>query len=92
MDTDQRIRALVVTLRYQGRDFTVRDEFLTLHMELRGALHLWEDGNWSCDCNRSMMIREQCDPTFPELPCGDTIEIVGKPIGEPWPPTQEPTP
>lgn len=35
---------------------------------------MYEEGNYSCDCSRSGFIRA-ADPTFPELPCGEAIEM-----------------
>ena len=36
----------------------------------------WEEGNQSCDCNRSTLIQLQCDPNFPEMECGDSIKLI----------------
>lgn len=33
------------------------------------------DGNMSCDCNKSLLIQRQCNENFPDLGCGDEIEI-----------------
>ena len=35
----------------------------------------WEDGNGSCDCNRSITIREEY-PDFEKLKCGGEIELL----------------
>ena len=32
------------------------------------------DGNYSCDCNRSLRIRDTY-PNFPEMECGDLIGL-----------------
>lgn len=37
--------------------------------------YMWEEGNYSCDCNKSLFARQRgfdCN----ELECGDTIELV----------------
>lgn len=39
----------------------------------------WEEGNGSCDCNRSVEIQEYY-PDFPELDCGHEIKIINKKI------------
>lgn len=38
------------------------------------ACYMFEDGNYSCDCNRSIFINSQY-PDFPEMDCGDQIEM-----------------
>jgi len=81
MEYDDPVEAFTIVLRHNNREFAVRDEF-NGRITLGVALFIWEDGNNSCDCNRSLMIRTQCDPAFPELPCGDTIEMVGDPCVE----------
>jgi hypothetical protein len=37
----------------------------------------WRENNYSCDCNRSLWIKHTLGWDFPELPCGNTIELVG---------------
>ena len=37
--------------------------------------YMWEDGNYGCDCNRSLFA-QRYGWDIPELPCGDTIELV----------------
>jgi hypothetical protein len=39
------------------------------------ASYMWEEGNYSCDCNKSLFIAEQCDPSFSERDCGDEIAL-----------------
>ena len=34
----------------------------------------WTEGNGGCDCNRSLYISKSY-PDFPELDCGDEIEL-----------------
>lgn len=42
----------------------------------KSAVHyMYEDGNYSCDCNRSAFI-QAIDPAFPELECGSEIKLV----------------
>ena len=54
-----------VTLSYSGRSYTVA---LPSERHLRGRL--------SCDCMKSELIRENCDPEFPPLKCGNQIMVV----------------
>ena len=36
---------------------------------------MWTDGNYACDCNRSILARE-ASADWPELSCGNEIEVV----------------
>jgi hypothetical protein len=37
---------------------------------------MYEDGNYSCDCNRSIFIKQYCDQEFEEIACGEEIKLV----------------
>jgi len=72
---------VVVTLEYKGKKYVVDDNFdygpSEWHDDPRGqALYMWEEGNYSCDCNRSIFIGRYCDQTFPKFPCGEEINLV----------------
>ena len=54
-----------VTLSYGERLYTIAPESET---QLKGWL--------SCDCMKSELIREKCDPEFPSLHCGNEIVVV----------------
>jgi len=54
-----------VTLSYGERLYTIAPES---ERQLRGWL--------SCDCMKSELIREKCDPEFPALRCGNEIVVV----------------
>lgn len=41
----------------------------------RLCVFLWEEGNFSCDCNRSEFAQRH-GYDWPELECGDTIKLV----------------
>lgn len=40
------------------------------------ARYMFFEGNYSCDCNLSAFIQEECDENFPDLTCGDEIKII----------------
>ncbi len=67
-----------VVLEYLGR----RYEFIDDHSDFdfqgydNPSGYWWEEGNGSCDCNRSLYIARHCDPHFLEMDCGDTINLV----------------
>jgi hypothetical protein len=54
-----------VTLSYDDRCYT-------FDQDREDALK----GKLSCDCRKSWLIREYCDPAFPPLDCGHNIHIV----------------
>lgn len=39
------------------------------------AEFMFFDGNYSCDCNKSLFIQRYCDESFSEMGCGDEIKI-----------------
>lgn len=54
-----------VTLSYRENVYTFTEDDQTA---LRGRL--------GCDCGKSQLIRDACDPEFPVLKCGSEIEVV----------------
>ena len=60
-----RMPATSVTLAYDDRRYTFAQD---REEALKGKL--------SCDCRKSALIRENCDPNFPNLNCGNNIVIV----------------
>jgi len=64
-----------VSLKYKDKVYTFDYDFGKDYSE-EGAEFMFEDGNFSCDCNRSIFIREYCDKDFEEMDCGDEIELV----------------
>jgi hypothetical protein len=64
---------LSIVLRAGNREFTVRDKDV---VDEDVAKFIWEHGNFSCDCNRSLFIKRQCDPKFTPYECGEVIQLV----------------
>lgn len=64
-----------VVLRHSGKEYVVYDDY---YLEAPNDIsqYMWEEGNYSCDCNKSLFIQRQCDEEFPDMTCGDTIELV----------------
>ncbi len=54
--------------QYDGKEFTFIKEFSDT-MDAETIAFIYCDGNWSCDCNRSLDIQHNCDKDFPELEC-----------------------
>lgn len=66
----------VGTLKYQGKEFVIHYDF-GYEFEEDRAIFMFEEGNYSCDCNRSLFIqREYGETTIPQLPCGSEIELL----------------
>lgn len=68
---------LIATFRYNGKNYTVSDDFGYEYDE-DAAMFMYTDGNFSCDCNRSLIIESNHPGTFEEVPisCGYTIEMI----------------
>lgn len=75
-------KAFKVVLRHSGKDYVVWDDHYIFEGQepfgspLDGSRYMWEDGNYSWDCNKSLFIQRQCDSSFPEMDCGESIELV----------------
>ena len=75
-------KAFRIVLRHSGKEYVVWDDYFVFEGQtpngtpLDGALYMWESGNYSCDCNKSLFIQRQCDPNFPDMNCGESIELV----------------
>jgi hypothetical protein len=72
-----------ITLEYQGEQYTYQHEITSSERQKAEnwtdevlAEYLYEEGNYACDCNRSDFIAEHCDKNFPELECGDTVNLI----------------
>jgi len=63
-----------LTLQYQGRDYSIEYDSGEGYPE-EAVRYMFFEGNYSCDCNKSLFIQQQCDMAFPMLPCGDEIKI-----------------
>lgn len=67
----------VGTFRYQDKEFILRFNFEIKDYPEDAAIWMFTEGNYSCDCNRSLFIRRQFgEDAIPELSCGDTIELL----------------
>ena len=67
----------VGTFKYKEKEFILRFNFEIQDYPEDDAIWMFTEGNYSCDCNRSLFIRQQFgDDSIPELPCGNTIELL----------------
>ena len=68
-----------ITFAYADKEYVYDDPFDYQGWDaLRNAdvqvMHMYTEGNYSCDCNRSDFIGES-DETFPAMECGRTITL-----------------
>ena len=76
--------AVHVTLRHGGVDYDYYHRFGEPHPvsgiadddPVRTARYMYEEGNYDCDCNRSLFIGRHCDDSFPQMECGEEIELI----------------
>lgn len=64
-----------VILEYQGKQYKYVYDFGEGY-PYESAEFMYTEGNYSCDCNRSIFIQEHCDNDFPEMECGEEIKLV----------------
>ena len=66
----------VGTFKYEDKEFVLHYD-LGYEYEEDAAIFYFTKGNFSCDCNRSLVIRrEYGDDAIPELGCGEDIKLV----------------
>ena len=65
----------IVTLEYNDEIYIYEHNFGKEYPEDMVKFQ-YEKNNYSCDCNRSLFIQRYCDENFPEMDCGDEIELL----------------
>lgn len=60
--------------KYKNKIFNIDYDFGFAY-SYESALYMFNDGNYSCDCNRSVFISEKYK-NFPELDCGEEIKLL----------------
>jgi hypothetical protein len=72
---DVRVQTVAsMTFEYQGKRYEAQENYGYGYPGHTAEFDIEENNN-SCDCNRSALIRET-DESFPELPCGEEIELI----------------
>lgn len=74
-NTPQRTVA-TVSLLYKGHTYVFESDF-GHDYPAESAHYMFKEGNYACDCNRSLFIQRAGNPDFNELGCGHKIELVG---------------
>ena len=66
----------VADLKYKDMVYTIHCDFGYEYPE-EEAIFMFEDGNYSCDCNRSLFIQDEYgENAIQELDCGEEIEML----------------
>ena len=63
-----------VRLKYKDKEYEYIDRYRNVSFET--IRFMYEENNESCDCNRSLFIKRYCNESFPELECGEEIELI----------------
>ena len=66
----------VADLKYKDMVYTIHCDFGYEYPEEQ-AIFMFEEGNYSCDCNRSLFIQDEYgENAIDELDCGEEIKMV----------------
>ena len=77
-----------IVFRHEGKDYPLVVEkhlnpWWDEHMQ-EWDWYLLEEGNYGCQCNRSILIHEKY-PEFPLMECGESIELIDYDFVNPQP-------
>jgi hypothetical protein len=61
-------------LVYEGTAYDYEEDFGCAYPP-ESAHYMFEDGNYACDCNRSLFLKRKYGELIEELDCGRTIEM-----------------
>jgi hypothetical protein len=75
-----------IVLEYKGKRYEFIDDHSSFTFDGADTPsdYWWEEGNGACDCNRALYINRNCDKEFPEMTCGDTIDLVSQEFIGDW--------
>ena len=63
-------------LRYKNKDYELDYDF-GYGYPAESAMYMFRDGNYSCDCNKSLFLADKYPDDFKdEFECGDKIQII----------------
>lgn len=65
----------VMVLKVGGKEYPYEHDFGVGYPE-ESAQYMFEDGNYGCDCNRSLFLSRQYPDVAEIDQCGETIEMV----------------
>lgn len=64
----------IATLEYKDKEYVISLDFQDSYPN-HTIDYMWTEGNYECDCNKSLFIKQQLDKNFPEFDCGETIKL-----------------
>lgn len=64
----------VMVFEFDGHQYIHESDF-GFEYEPEAAAYMFRDGNYACDCNRSLFILQD-GHDFPEMECGDRIKLL----------------
>ena len=80
---DEHGTLFVGVFKYKDKEYTLHYDF-GKNYDKESAEWMFLTGNYSCDCNRSLFIRQEYgEDTIPELDCGKEIELISYQIYTP---------
>ena len=59
----------------KGKEYIIKKDF-GYEYPPKSAEFMFRDGNYACDCNKSIFIKDQCDKKFRQRICGEKINLV----------------
>lgn len=75
MKDEQKRTIFVGVFQYKDKEYTLHYDFGKSY-PATSAVWMFLEGNYSCDCNRSLFIaREYGEDTIPDLGCGEEIKL-----------------
>lgn len=77
IETNKHIRYethAIMKLKYKDKSYYLDYNF-GYGYPRNSAEYMFYEGNYSCDCNKSLFIQNKIDKNFPELECGNEIVI-----------------
>ena len=72
-------KTFLIKLKYKCKIYDIKETWIKNYgwdTKEEGVRYMYEEGNYSCDCNRSLFIQRQCDKNFPEMDCGEKIKLI----------------
>lgn len=69
-----------ITLKYQEKEYSFIDPFDYMgwydNDDEYQVTWMYTEGNFACDCNKSIFLIYYCDVDMEPLPCGQTIVLI----------------
>lgn len=65
----------IVTLKLSNNELVTYEHSFGIGYPASGVHYMYEEGNYNCDCNRSLFLKRYADIDTEEFPCGDEIKL-----------------